>query len=166
MKTLTALVCVVAFCFSAAGKEHPVVKIQILDSHASTREYTYTTPGTAAKSNTSCDTSGNGTYNGTTYGNTTYGNTNGNAQTDCTTTTTPGRPAQTHTRQIQQEHIRAVLPNGNAVTLWCQAGFRKCYELQPGTYEAEITGGSTLLVHVTDLQGKVQKIKYRTVASN
>jgi hypothetical protein len=74
------------------------------------REYTYTTAGTAAKSATNCSTIGSsdGSY----------------ANTDCTTTTTPGAPAQTHVGQIRQEHVSAIMPNGDHVTLWCQAGYR------------------------------------------
>lgn len=147
-----------------SAKEHPKIKIQVIDARSSQREFTYTTPGRAGTSTTSCDSNGNGTLNTSTYGNNTYGNVSTNTQTNCNTTTTPATPPQTHTNYIQQEFVKAVLPNGSQITLWCQAGFRKCYQLQPGYYDAEITGGSTLMVIVTDLQGKEHKVKYRSVA--
>jgi hypothetical protein len=49
------------------------------------------------------------------------------------------------------------------VTLWCQEGFRKCDNLQPGKYEAEIDGNA-LFVFIHDLSGKEHKIKYKAVS--
>ena len=82
----------------AFGKDKPVVTIQVVSSQASVRESTFTTPATASKAKTSCDTSSD-------Y----YAN------TDCTTTITPGVPAETHTNRIQQETVRAIMPNGDHV---------------------------------------------------
>jgi len=150
---------------STSAKEKPRIKIQVLSSQASERTYSYTTPGRNGTSNTTCNSYGNGTVNTNTYGNSTYGDVNTNTQTNCTTTSTAPTPPTVHTNTIAQEHISAVLPNGQNVTLWCQAGFRKCASLQPGTYEAEITGGSTMNVFIYDLQGKEHKIKYRVVGN-
>jgi len=135
---------------SVFAKDKIVVTIQVVASQSSVREFNYTTPGTAAKSTTSCDTTGNsdGSYI--------------NANTDCTTTTTPGRPAQTHVRQIQQEHVSAIMPNGDHVTLWCQDGYRRCESLQPGNYDAEIKG-NVAWVYTHELSGSVRKVKYRAV---
>jgi hypothetical protein len=146
------------------AKEHPKIKIQIIDARSSQRAFTYTTPGRSGTASTTCNSNGNGTLNTSTYGNNTYGTVDTNTQTNCNTTSTPATPPQTYTSYIQQEFMKAVLPNGAQITLWCQAGFRKCYQLQPGYYDAEITGGSTMQVIVTDLRGKEHKVKYRSVA--
>lgn len=151
---------------AATAKEHPKIRIEVLSAKSAQRQFTYTTPGRAGTSTTNCNSNGSGTINATTYGNNTYGNVNTDTQTNCNTTTTAATPPTAHTSTIQQEYISAVLPNGSHLTLWCQAGFRKCYELQPGFYDAEVTGGSTLEVIVVDLQGKQHRIKYRSVASN
>ena len=142
-----------------------MIQSPVLDSRSSQRAFSYTTPGRAGTSTTTCNTNGNGTLNASTYGNNTYGTVDTNTQTNCNTTSIPATPPQTYTNYIQQEYIKAVLPNGSQITLWCQAGFRKCYQLQPGYYDAEITGGNTVMVIVTDLQGKERKVKYRSVAN-
>jgi hypothetical protein len=151
---------------NAVAREHQRIKIQVLETRTSERAYTYTTPGQAGTSNTTCSSNGTGTMDASTYGNNTYGTLNSNTQTNCSTTSTPATPPRTNTNYIQQEHVSAILPNGAHVTLWCQAGFRKCYELQPGYYDAEITGGSTVQVFVIDLQGKEHKVEYRSVAGS
>ncbi|MFZ0868345.1 MAG: hypothetical protein WA182_13850 [Candidatus Sulfotelmatobacter sp.] len=150
----------------AFGKDKPTVTIQIVDSQASTREFTYTTPGTEGTSNTTCntngtaDTSGNATSNGD---NTSYnGSTNLNANTNCTTTSTPATPAQAHVISIAQENVHAIMPDGSHVALWCQAGWRRCANLRPGKYTAEIDGGS-VRINAFDLSQKVHKIKYKDV---
>lgn len=160
MATTLLLLCSVA----ALGKEKPRITIQVVNSEASQRQYTYTTPGRKGTSQTNCTT--NGTTNGTIND---YGvgpiqtQSSGNANTDCTTTTTAATAPQTHTRFITQEHVYAILPDGRRVILWCQQGYRRCDDLQPGSYEAEIDGNS-LFVFVHELSGKERKIKYKAVS--
>jgi hypothetical protein len=153
----------------AFGKDKPTITIQIVDSQSSTRQFSYTVPGSAGTSNTTCNTNGtaNTSGNATSYGNNTSynGSTDLNANTNCTTTTTPGTPPQTYVRNIAQEHVRGIMPDGTHITLWCQAGFRKCVSLSPGNYTAEIDGGSALKIYSYDLAQKVHKIKYRAVGS-
>jgi hypothetical protein len=84
-----------------------------------------------------------------------------NGTTNCQTTTTPGRPPSTVQRSIEQTHVRAVLPDGRHVTLWCQPGFRRCSKLEPGTYMGELDGNSVWM-QVYELDGrKTHRIKYR-----
>jgi len=160
-----SLILAVSLASLAFGKDKPTITIEIVDSQASMRQVSYTTPGTAGTSTTNCNTNGTADTSGnaTTYGNnTTYGGTtNLNANTNCNTISTPGTPPQTHIREIAQENVHAIMPDGSHITLWCQAGFRKCANLRPGTYTAEIDGGSALRVYVVDLAQKVHKIKYK-----
>lgn len=97
------------------AKDKLAVSIQVMDTQTSEREYTQYIPGTAAKSTTNCDS------NATVYG-TGAGSATANGTTNCTTTTTPGRAPSTVQRSIEQTHVRAVMPDGRHVTLWCQAG--------------------------------------------
>ncbi|MHB1938587.1 MAG: tetratricopeptide repeat protein [Acidobacteriaceae bacterium] len=149
---------------AAFAKEKPRITIQVVNSEATQRQYTYTTPGRKGTAQTNCTT--NGTTNGTIND---YGvgpiqtNSTGNANTNCTTTTTAATPPQTYVRSIAQEHVSAILPDGRQVTLWCQQGYRRCDDLQPGSYEAEVDGNS-LFVFVHELSGKERKIKYRAVS--
>jgi hypothetical protein len=112
------------------AKDKPTITIQIVDSRSSNRQFSFTVPGSAGTSNTSCNTNGtaNTSGNATSYGNNTSynGSTNLNANTNCTTTTTPGTPPQKYVRSIAQEHIHGIMPDGTHITLWCQAAFRKC----------------------------------------
>jgi hypothetical protein len=142
---LTALVAILAF-----GKDKPTVTIQVVTSEASVREFTRIVPGTAATSTTNCNTNGNsdGSYV--------------NANTDCTTTTNPGRPSETRVSHIPQEHVRAIMSNGDHVTLWCQNSWRRCESLQPGNYDAEIKG-NTAWVYTHELSGNIRKVKYQAV---
>jgi hypothetical protein len=78
----------------------------------------------------------------------------------------PGTPAYTTHRAIQQESVHAIL-NGQHVTLWCQAGFRKCANLTPGTYTAEADGDKAVRIYVYSLISHklMGKMKYRVVGS-
>jgi hypothetical protein len=160
------LIMFISLAALAFGKDKPTVTIQIVDSQASTREFTYTTPGKAGTSNTTCNTNGTADTSGnaTSYGdNTSYnGSTNLNANTNCTTTSTPATPPQTYASYIAQENVRAIMPDGSHVALWCQAGFRRCANLRPGKYTAEIDG-SSVRICAFDLSQKVHKIKYKDV---
>jgi hypothetical protein len=165
MKKLS-LILFISLAVLAFGKDKPTVTIQIVDSQASTREVSYTTPGKAGTSNTTCNTNGTAdTYgNATSYGNSTVynGSTNVNANTNCTTTSTPATPPQMHTRYITQQNVHAIMPDGTHVALWCQAGWRRCANLRSGSYTAEIDGGS-VRIYAVDLSQKVHKIKYKDV---
>ena len=54
------------------------------------------------------------------------------------------------------------MPNGDHVTLWCQAGWRQCESLQAGNYDAEIKGNVAWL-YTHELSGKIRKMKYHAV---
>src|SRR6266849_2471683 len=166
MKKISCIL-VISLAALAFGKDKPTITIQIVDSQSSTRQFSYTTPGRAGTSNTTCNTNGTAdTYgNATSYGNNTNysGSTNLNANTACSTTSTAPTPPQTHVGNIAQEHVHAIMPDGSHIALWCQAGFRRCANLRPGTYTAEIDGGSSLRIYAVDLSQKVHKIKYRDV---
>jgi hypothetical protein len=141
---------IVTLAALAFGKDKPTITIQVVDTQASIREAVRTIPGTAAKSTTTCDTNGN-----------TDGS-NINASTDCTTTTVPGRPAETRIAHIPQEHVHAIMPNGDHVTLWCQEGLRRCESLQAGSYDAEVKGNAAW-IYTHELSGKLRKVKYQAV---
>jgi len=152
VKRAICFFCLLVFAANSLAKNRPRVTIQVVDTQRSTRQYPYYIPGTNAHSTTNCnsnaeagDLGGMATANGT---------------TDCTTTTTPARPASTGVRYIPQAHVHAIMSDGRRITLWCQAGFRHCNTLEPGTYAAEIVGNS-VWVYGHDLGGKEHKIKYR-----
>lgn len=159
-----ALLFALSIPVSALAKDKPKITIEVVNSETSQREYTRTIPGRKGTAQTNCTT--NGTTNGTIND---YGagpiqtNSTGNANTNCTTTTTAATPPRTVTQSMTQEHVYAILPDGRRVILWCQEGFRRCDNLQPGKYEAEIDGNA-LLVYVPELSGKERRIKYRAVS--
>jgi hypothetical protein len=136
------------------AKDKPKLNIRVVDTHTSEREYTQYTPGTSARSSTNCDSSA------TVYG-TGGGTATANGTTNCTTTTTPGRAPTAVQRSIEQTHVRAIMPDGRHITLWCQQGFRRCSKLEPGSYSAELAGNSVWM-KVYDLDGTTtHKVKYR-----
>jgi hypothetical protein len=168
-RVASSLLAIPAVCFflispAALAKDKPRITIEVVNSETSQREYTRTIPGRKGTSETNCNT--NETTNGTIND---YGvgpiqtNSTGNARTDCTTTTTAATPPQTRTESITQEHVYAILPDHRQVILWCQEGFRRCDNLQPGRYNAEIDGNA-LFVYVPELSGKERRIKYRAVS--
>jgi len=150
-----------------AKKEKNVVNIEIVDSNSSVRDIAIHHNATSGKETTNCDTNGNVNGTATTYGDTTniYGTTTSN--TTCQTTVDPGQPAYTSHTYIQQEHVHAIMPDGQHVTLWCQAGFRKCANLSPGTYQAEADGDKALRLYVYSIVSHkmMGKMKYRVVGS-
>ncbi len=155
MRLLCLAIVLVTMVPAAAAKDSPKsIKIQVVTSQASQRQYAYTLPGTQSTSATNC----NGTASGTTIGD----NTTVNGTTNCTTTTTPGSPPRTVVNRIAQEHVYAIMPDDSHVTLWCQAGFRHCFYLQPGFYTAEVKGNS-LFILAHNLSGKEFKVKYHAV---
>jgi hypothetical protein len=150
----------ITFCsIAACAKDKPTFRIQVVGTDAWQRDVSIYHPATNSTSSTNCDT--NGTVDDNTYGNTTNGSLN--AQTNCTTTTKPGSPAYVSHGNIQQESVHAIFPNGRHVTLWCQAGFRKCDNLAAGTYEAEPDGDEAVRIYVySPVSHKLMgKVKYR-----
>lgn len=148
-------------CPSLWAGDKSTVTIQVVDSNTWEKDVAVRHAGTASRTN--CDTTGN--TSGTIYdtgGSTSTVSATTNATTNCTTT--PGSPAYTSHTQIRQESIHAVMPDGTHVLLWCQAGFRKCASLAPGTYRAELDGKSAVKLYVYSLLDKTKmigKIKYR-----
>lgn len=144
--------CIPVVASMALAKEHQQVAVEVVDSETSMRQFTYFIPGTPSRSTTNCN------QNATIYDS--GGSTATASGTEnCTTTTTPGRPPSTELGQIAQDHVRAVI-EGQHVMLWCQAGFRHCAHLRPGTYFGEIKG-SAVWLDVYDLGHKKHRIKYR-----
>ena len=140
---------------SDKARDDPRAIIQVVDSRATERYFNQYIPGTAGHSSTNC----NG--NATVYGG--GGIATANGTTNCQTTTTPGRAPTTIQRSIEQMHVLAVMPDGRRITLWCQAGFRRCNNLLPGSYETEIKG-NTVWVYTHDLDGITEhRVKYRFV---
>jgi hypothetical protein len=142
-----------------------LVTVQVVGTQTSEKEFTHTTRGTAPISTTNCNSNGTGSVNGNTNGNTTYGTVDTNSTTNCTTETQPGTPPRTHVNYVTQEHVRAIMPDGTHVTLWCQVGFRKCAPLQAGSYSAEVKG-NTVWMYVHDLSGKESRMKYKAVGGD
>ena len=148
-------------CLPLYSVDKPTIMIQVVDTNTWQKDHAIHHAGTASQTN--CDTTGN--TNGTIYdtgSNVSTVNATTNATTNCTTK--PGTPAYTTHSQIRQESIHAILPDGTHVVLWCQAGFRKCAPLAPGTYEAEPDGKSSVKLYVYSLVDKskmIGKLKYR-----
>jgi hypothetical protein len=127
------------------ARDGPLVKIEIVESLASERHYARNVPATEGRSATNC----NNTAIGSQQGNTTVAN----GSSNCTTSTTPGRPARTIDETIPQVHIRIVMADGRHATLWCQSGFRHCENLTAGLYYAGIKRDA-VWVRLADLSGK------------
>lgn len=151
------------------AKDKPTITIEVVDSRAWTRDLA-THHAASSSSDTNCNTSAStdGTVNGTIYDSSVYATANSttNATTNCTTTTTT-TPAYTSHVYINQESIRAIFPGGQHVALWCQNGFRKCFDLAAGTYTAEADGNKALRVYVYSLTTHklMGKVKYRIAGS-
>jgi len=168
MKNFVITMALIGFaCLPLSGndKEKDTMIIQVVDSSTWQRDVALHHAGTASQTN--CDTTGN--TNGTIYdagGSISTVNATTNATTNCTTT--PGSPAYTTHRQIRQESIHAIMPDGTHVILWCQAQWRKCASLAPGNYRAEPDGKEALKLYVYSLVDKTKligKIKYRVAGT-
>lgn len=162
MKRGSILVVYVLLTLTVLAKDRPTFQLEVVSTDAWQRDLAIHHAATPGSSDTNCNT--NGSVDATTYGDTTSGSVS--ATTNCTTTSTPGSPAYTTHRAIQQESVHAIL-NGQPVTLWCQAGFRKCANLAPGMYTAEADGDKALRIYVHSLitHKLMGKMKYRLVAS-
>ena len=163
MRRISAPLVVLCLAGAAFAKEKPRVNVQVVETQTSERQYTSTVAGTAGTSTTTCNTSGNQTVYGTNRGSTVKGAVDTNSSSTCTTTSRPATPPTTQVRSIKQEHVQAIMEDGTHVTLWCQAGLRKCVSLNPGTYSAEVDG-NTVWMYIRDLSGKENKIKYKAVS--
>jgi hypothetical protein len=163
MKKYVCIAAIVACSIGVFGKDKPTFKIEVVGTDAWQRDVAIHHAGTNGTSTTNCDT------NGSVYSTTNGDNTNGsvNATTNCTTTTTPGTPGYVTHRSIQQESVHAIFPNDLHVTLWCQAGFRKCANLSPGTYEVEPDGDKAVRIYVYSVvtHKLMGKMKYRVVGN-
>jgi len=132
-----------------SAKEKPKITIRVVETQASDRHFNYEVAGTPEKSTTNCrDNSGYGSV------------ITGGPGIVCNTTTTPATASHKDTISVAQANVLAVFPGDKHVTLWCQYGFRKCVDLEKGSYGAEVDG-ETVWVFVPDLSGKITKIKYR-----
>jgi hypothetical protein len=138
-----------------AKNKGEVITIQVLTTDAWSRAITIHHSGTDGTARTNCDTNGSVSDSAGT------GTVNVNATTNCTTTNTPGTAAYNTTKNIQQETVHAVLPDGRQITLWCQKALRACMSLPEGSYRAQIEGGSTLWVFVPQLDKSEKRMKYR-----
>ncbi len=166
-KLLVVILLVTATSTAWGKKEKPVITIEIVGTDPSVRDIAIHHSATSGTSTTKCNTNGNVDGTATTYGDTT--NINGTATTDteCKTTSSPGQPAYTSHTYIQQEYVHAIMPDGQHVTLWCQAGFRKCANLAAGRYQAEADGDKALRLYVYSLVSHklMGKMKYRIAGS-
>ena len=166
-KLLVVILLVIATSTAWGKKEKSVITIEVVGTDASVRDIPIqhaATPGTAT---TNCNTNGNVDGTATTYGDYTTISGTGTANTTCQTTAHPGQPAYTSHAHIQQEYVHAIMPDGQHVTLWCQAGFRKCANLAPGRYQAEADGDKALRLYVYSLVSHklMGKMKYRVAGS-
>ena len=161
MKHTACIIVFLAFSIAVFAEDKPTFRIEVLGTDAWRRDFAIRHAGTNGTANTNCDT--NGSVNSTTIGENTNGSVN--ATTNCTTTTKPGSPAYVTHSSIQQESVHAIFPNGQHVTLWCQAGFRKCANLAAGKYEVEPDGDKAVRIYVYSLvsQKLMGKMKYRVI---
>jgi hypothetical protein len=163
MKSTACIVVIMVCSIGGFAKDKPTFQIEVIGTDAWQRDLAIHHAGTNSTSSTNCDTNGN--VNTTTVGD--YTNGSVNATTNCTTSTTPGTPAYVTHRSIQQQSVHAIFPNAQHVTLWCQAGFRKCANLAPGSYTVEPDGDKAVRIHVYSIVSHklMGKMKYRVIGS-
>jgi len=163
MKNVACVAMIMACSLVVFAKDKTTFQIEVLGTDAWQRDVAIHHAATNGTSSTNCDT--NGSVNTTTVGD--YSNGSVNATTNCTTTAAPGTPAYVTHRSIQQESVHAVFPNAQHVMLWCQAGFRKCANLAPGTYTVEPDGDKAVRIYVYSIVSHklMGKMKYRVISS-
>lgn len=163
MKNIACITVILMSSIAAFAKDKPTFQIEVVGTDAWQRDVAVYHAGTNSTSNTNCDT--NGSVNASTIGDNTNGSVN--ATTNCETTTTPGAPAYVSHRNIEQESVHVIFPDGQHVTLWCQAGFRKCANLAAGTYEVEADGDKAVRIYVYSVVSHklMGKMKYRVTGS-
>jgi len=167
MRRLLVMILLIAAANAAWAKKKPVITIEVVRTDAPVKDVAIHHPASSGTATTNCTTTGSTNGTATTYGDMTAINAATTADTDCRTTSTPGQPAYTSHTYIQQEYVYAIMPEGQHVTLWCQAGFRKCADLAAGSYQAEADGDKALRLYVYSLVSKklMGKMKYRVVGS-
>lgn len=154
LKRISSALVVLFFASGALPKENPRITIQVVGTQTSEQRYTNTTPGSLITSQTACSPNRNGSVTGPMVD---------PASTQlCTTTSQTGAPPVTLVNSMKEEHVRAIMPDGTHVTLWCQAGLRRCDSLRPGNYSAEVKG-NTVWMYPHDQAGKEHKIKYKAL---
>lgn len=151
MKRISLFLAVLVFACSAGAKEKPAIRVEVVRTDIGESDFVYTSPGTPARATTDCNT--NPTVSG-------------GSTTNCTTVSQSGTPPTSVAIPIHEAYVRAIMPDGAHVTLWCQAGFRFCVPLRPGFYHAEVDAkGKTLWLEAYNrLTGKSRKIKYRVLS--
>jgi hypothetical protein len=132
-----------AVCFAA---DPVLVKISVVGTDSSDKVQTHVTPG---RTSTNCESTATATAGRNTI--------SSDQSKKCTTTTSP---AETRTVVIPQQNVRAIMPDGSHVTLWCQAALRHCVALAPGDYQAEVKG-NVAWIHVPKLDGTDDRLKYK-----
>ena len=167
MRRLLIVIVLATLTSAAWGKDKPVFTIQVVGTDASVRDLAIHHSATSGTATTNCNTNGDVNGTATTYGDTTNINATTSANTQCNTISNPGQPAYTSHTYIQQEYVHAIMPDGQHVTLWCQAGFRKCANLMAGSYQAEADGDKAvrLYVHSIVTHKLMGKMKYRIAGS-
>ncbi len=154
MKRISSALVVLFFASAALPKENPRITIQVVGSQTNERRYTNTTPGPVITSQTTCSPNRNGSVTGPII--------DPASTTLCATTSQTGAPPVTLVNSIKEEHVRAIMPDGAHVTLWCEGGVRRCDSLRPGNYSAEVKG-NTVWMYPHDPSGKEHKIKYKAL---
>jgi hypothetical protein len=166
-KLLIIMLLAIATGTAWGKKEKPVITIEVVGTDAWVKDIEIHHRATSGTATTDCSATGNVNGTATTYGNTTNINGTSTADTECHTTSRPGQPAYTSHTYIQQEYVHAIMPDGQHVTMWCQAGFRKCANLAAGSYQAEADGDKALRLYVRSLVTNklMGKMKYRIVGT-
>ncbi len=119
------------------GHVEGAVKISVVETMTSQKNFSLPIRGTPTTATTDCDSN----------------------YTHCSTTITPGSDPTRLDFSLGQVYVKAVLPNGQRIMLWCQAALRNCAKLEPGQYDADIKG-KTVWLDVVYPNGMIVKIKY------
>jgi hypothetical protein len=102
----------------AVAKDRPAVAVEIVGSKSWDVPVKFHTQGSSGTTNTDCNVNGN--------------------YVNCTSSTTGEVAPQSYTILKHNVSLRAVMPDGSEVYLWCRVGWRFCAELPKGSYKAEI----------------------------
>ncbi len=144
------------FSANSEAKHSPPVIIQVVDTVSNVKPTSIYLPGMPGTAKTTC--------NGTAVANGSSNEAVANGTENCTTTSTPVTGPRFLHSSVIEEYVRAKMPDGRHITLWCQKGNRRCDELLPGAYTAKIDG-DTVWMSVPQLDGKLRKIKYHYVGN-
>jgi hypothetical protein len=136
--------------FLLNGKDKARIQIEVVDTHVSEGQRSVFIPGTQSTSQTNC--------NATVYGSPGVAS----GQSNCATTTTPGRPSTVAVVPTQWAEVFVKLPDGRGARVHCQPVFKSCPSLNPGQYPAEVKGNA-LIIYGRDLDGKEHGAKFNVV---